>query len=476
MTGRERTWISPQFRWIAEPTVFACKISAESTELVEALETWTVTVPVLSRRQASASATLGFLVGQDLMATCLKHAALKNDQKRGSEALYHVHGIFRESQNDLILLLSQGRPTNAPSPKHQAMMLKAATLMQRYKQTLKEKRSEIENNPRYSEELKAAMLRKRETDEESKRPIFSDLNIDLEDALSIYPLPKSETARRKTVVHKVAECGRSLSRNGIYDCIELGADGKRTSAIVRWIERGTSTPALEIKCALEKQLKRAFAKPRSYDCQPPQLDFVDTTTIITQFELPNVIEDLSKENLSDFLPRPSQAKDNFREGGFEAIAWYQPFHQYEEVAWGIYYNSDKLDVFAAGLAQDLRSTEPRAHDLAAQLAMRLTAAHELFHARVEFAAAWLELSIRKPRYLRYNEHVYTKLRSTSDWLEEALANWTAFDWLRKNISNLQSLGLVTNPDHVFAIIQDWFDFSPPGYRDWRLGDSHFAWL
>jgi hypothetical protein len=176
------------------------------------------------------------------------------------------------------------------------------------------------------------------------------------------------------------------------------------------------------------------------------------------------------------LPRPlPQAKDNFREGSFEAIAWYQPFHRYEEVAWGIYYNSDKLDVFAAGLAQDLRSTEPRAHDLAAQLAMRLTAAHELFHARVEFAAAWLELGVRRPRYLRYNEYVYTKLRSTSDWLEEALANWTAFDWLRKNISNLQSLGLVTNPDRVFAIIQDWLDFSPPGYSDWRLGDGHFAW-
>jgi hypothetical protein len=483
MTSRDRTWISPQLRWIAEP-IFACKISAESTELVEALETGTVTVPVLSRRQASASAALGSFVGADLSAACLKQASLKKGQRPGSEALYHLRGIFRESKNDLILLLSEIRPTDAPSPKYQAMMLNAATLMQGYRQKLTEtrnaeekERSEIENNPKCPEESKEIMLRAVDLfgiTNEPKRPTFSDLNIDLEDVLFIYPLPKSETTRRETVVRMVAECGRSLSRNGIYDCIELGADGKRTCAIVRWIERGTSTPALEIKCALEKRLNRAFAKPRSYDCQPPQPDPVDATTLITQFELPDVIEDLSREHLSDFLPRPlSQAKDNFREGGFEAIAWYQPFHRYEEGAWGIYYNSDKLDLFAAGLAQDLRST--RAHDLAAQLALRLTAAHELFHARVEFAAAWLELSFRRPRYLRYNEHVYTKLRSTPDWLEEALANWTAHDWLRKNISDLQSLGLVTNPDHVFATIQDWLDFSPPGYRDWRLGDSHFAW-
>jgi hypothetical protein len=484
MTDRDRTWVSPQFRWIAEPRVFACKTSAQSTELVEALESWTITVPVLSRRQASASAALGSLVGADLRAACLKRASLEKDQRRGSERIYHLHGIFRESKSDLILLLSEIRPTDAPLPKYQAMMLNAATLMQGYRQKLTEnhnaeekRRSEIENNPKCSEELKHTMLRVVDLfgiTNEPKRPIFSDLNIDLEDVLFVYPLPKSETTRRETVARKVAECGRSSSRNGVYDCIELGADGKRTCAIVRWTERGTSTPAFEIKCALEKRLKRAFAKPRSYDCQPPQPDPVDATTIITQFELPDVIEDLSRENLSDFLPRPlSRAKDNFRERGFEAIAWYQPFHRYEEVAWGIYYNSDKLDLFAAGLAQDLRSTP--AHDLAAQLALRLTAAHELFHARVEFAAAWLELSFCRPRYLRYNEHVYTKLRSTPDWLEEALANWTAHDWLRKNISDLQSLGLVTNPDHVFATIQDWLDFSPPGYRDWRLGDSHFAW-
>jgi hypothetical protein len=471
MTSRDRTWISPQLRWIAEPTVFACKISEESTGLVEALETGTVTVPVLSRRQASASAALASFVGEDLSAACLKQASLKKDQRPGSEALYHVHGVFRESKNDLILLLSEIRPTDAPSPNYQAIVLNAATLMRGYQQKLTEnrnaeekRRSEIENNPKCPEESKEIMLRAVDwfgITNVPKRPTFSDLNIDLEDVLFIYPLPKSETTRRETVVRMVAECGRSLSRNGLYDCIELGADGKRTCAIVRWIERGTSTPALEIKCALEKRLKRAFARPRSYDCQPPQPDPVDATTLITRFELPDVIEDLSREHLSDFLPRPlSQAKDNFREGGFEAIAWYQPFHRYEDGAWGIYYNSDKLDLFAAGLAQDLRST--RAHDLAAQLALRLTAAHELFHARVEFAAAWLELSFGRPRYLRYNEHVYTKLRSTPDWLEEALANWTAHDWLRMNISDLQSLGLVTNPDHVFATIQDWLDFHHRG--------------
>src|ERR1700730_18221386 len=213
MTGRDRTWISPQFRWIVEPTVFACKISAEGTTLVEALETGTVTVPVLSRRQAIASAALASFVGEDLNAACLKQASLKKDQRPGSQALYHLHGIFRESKKDLILLLSEIRPTDAPSPKYHAMMLNAATLMRGYRQKLTEnrdaeekRRSEIENNPKWPEESKEIMLRAVDlfgTTTEPKRPTFSDLNIDLEDVLFIYPLPKSETTRRETVARKV---------------------------------------------------------------------------------------------------------------------------------------------------------------------------------------------------------------------------------------------------------------------------------
>jgi predicted RNA binding protein YcfA (HicA-like mRNA interferase family) len=351
-----------------------------------------------------------------------------------------------------------------------------------HKRNVEEKRSRFKNDPTYPDEFKDKMLGAFEYDQfgtakdQPTQPIFSNLNIDLEDVLFVCPLPKSEPKRRTTVAREVAECGRNSSRNGVYDCVEITAEDKRSCAVIRWVERGISTPALEIKCALENRLKRAFATPRSTGCQPPQPDLVETTPEINQFEFKDAIEDLSGESLSDFFPRPSpQAKDSFREGGFEAIAWYQPFHQYDEAAWGIYYNSNKLDAFAASLVEDLKTSETRAYDLAAHLALRLTAAHELFHARVEFAAAWLELSHRKPRYLQYGEHVYKKLRFTADWREEALANWTALDWLHQNISSLQSIGLVKNPNHVFDVIKDWLDFSPPGYRDWRIGDRHVAW-
>lgn len=43
--------------------------------------------------------------------------------------------------------------------------------------------------------------------------------------------------------------------------------------------------------------------------------------------------------------------------------------------------------------------------------------------------SWLEINALQPRHLRYKQRVYDRLRETPDWLEEALANWFAWDWI-----------------------------------------------
>jgi hypothetical protein len=50
----------------------------------------------------------------------------------------------------------------------------------------------------------------------------------------------------------------------------------------------------------------------------------------------------------------------------------------------------------------------------------------MFHARIEAACCWLELTALQLRHLRYSQNVYEKLRETPNWLEEALAYWSAW--------------------------------------------------
>ena len=88
----------------------------------------------------------------------------------------------------------------------------------------------------------------------------------------------------------------------------------------------------------------------------------------------------------------------------------------------------KLDDLALSLLDDFKSQHVQggSHSLAALLAFGLVYAHELFHARVEAALSWHEVNTQQARHLRYKDRVYQALRETPEWLEEALANWSAF--------------------------------------------------
>jgi hypothetical protein len=165
-----------------------------------------------------------------------------------------------------------------------------------------------------------------------------------------------------------------------------------------------------------------------------------------------------------------------RERGFEALAWYQPHHQWTNDTWGIYFDAQKLDVLTYSLHQEFASHRIRfSQGFAAFLAFKLTYEHEMFHARVEAALSWLELTAIQPRHLRYSRGVYGALRETPDWLEEALANWTAWDWFKSNV--VQSLVKARVPPQASAdrIVEQTLDLSPPGYREWRIGEAASTW-
>ena len=149
----------------------------------------------------------------------------------------------------------------------------------------------------------------------------------------------------------------------------------------------------------------------------------------------DALDDLQLDQ-SDFRNRVDDVRHDTKAYGFEAIAWFQPYHVWTEETWGIYFDARKLDDLALSFLDDFKSARVHgSHSLAAPLAFGLTYAHELFHARVEAALSWLEINALQPRHLRYKQRVYDALRETPDWLEEALANWSAWDWFSPSQSS-----------------------------------------
>jgi hypothetical protein len=192
-------------------------------------------------------------------------------------------------------------------------------------------------------------------------------------------------------------------------------------------------------------------------------------------DLKDALDDLQLDQ-SDYRNRVDDVRKDAKGQGFEAIAWFQPYHVWTEETWGIYFDARKLDDLALSFLDDFKSARVHgSHSLAALLAFGLTYAHELFHARVEAALSWAEINAQQPRHLRYKERVYQALRETPDWLEEALANWSAWNWF--TAPGIQSLvaRMASNAEGLDRVVEASLDLAPPGYQEWRLGHQPGTW-
>ncbi len=164
--------------------------------------------------------------------------------------------------------------------------------------------------------------------------------------------------------------------------------------------------------------------------------------------------------------------------GTEAFGWYQPFHLYDEDNWGIYLRDRPLLDLAYALRERLDSSgSPRPND-AFELAARLVVEHELFHARLEFFALNQELTVGSAIYRPYDSNVYRKtVWSKSGALEEALANYVARECIKALVNSWRTPRSWNESGVIEAMsyIDEIFDASPPGYRDWRIGSDPLTW-
>jgi hypothetical protein len=288
----------------------------------------------------------------------------------------------------------------------------------------------------------------------------------------------------RLAIAAITSSGWAPSRDGSYAGILASSNDRWTHCLVSWAPH-TGLPSYpELRWAVQKRLPNALRKPRLEQFSKPKFaagtQSADVSAQVEGFdqdptEIKEALEDLQIDE-TDEKNRVAHVRNDLKGHGFEAIAWFQPYHVWNEETWGAYFDGRKLDDLALSFLDDFKSQKVRApHSLAALLAFGLTYAHEMFHARVEAALSWMEINAQQPRHLRYNERVYQSLRETPDWLEEALANWSAWNWFKS--SGVQSLlvRMSLNEEALARIVAASLDLSPPGYREWRLGHHADAW-
>ncbi|URI09411.1 hypothetical protein MW290_28005 [Aquincola tertiaricarbonis] len=276
-------------------------------------------------------------------------------------------------------------------------------------------------------------------------------------------------------------------RDGQYRALIVDAGAGQRLAVVTWLPHRGDPSYGEVRAAAERRVPRAFVSPRQTGVYPPLRPAGSHDGIVhdaSPFDPadPAWLGAFDQEAVLD-LPQPQAAADRSRvlqgQVGFEAIAWYQPHHTHGESAWGIYFDAANLDDFIGSLSLDLqREGFGRSSDaLAAKLGVGLVYEHVLFHAQVEAALTWMELQAGHAKFIPFQTRVSTAVRGTDDWLEEALANFWAWSWLRADSMLAMITGVVTGGQHAALerIVQATLDRSPAGHRRWRDGRQREPW-
>jgi len=405
--------------------------------------------------------------------------SLKGENKTPTVTIY-FHGIYQiASANELFILLSP-LPANGDFQIEERIVEKAVDVVGVYKGELKTSR-EAENK---SQAEWQSMAEEQEDEERQrwlknasaifgqksrpKAPVFDHVFCSL--------LDKAEWLRLDTnleVVTQLVGCIYKLkgvlpSRVGEYVATELLDSNGTKGILINWTPE-TSTGFPEIKSTVESLLPGGFDDPRRTDISSPsfvlETEEKDEIVMVEIDDLDNSVDDLELARLSDLVPsdvneRADRAKNDVKEYGIEAFGWYQPFHVWSDETWGIYLQTDKIEDLASKLFSD--GVKHFGHALT--LAIGIVYEHEYFHARSEASTTWLELVSHSEKYRSYKRGVYDALAMTENWLEEALANWTAMMWVKNH-----------RDENTFRIVQKFLEFSPPGYRDWTKGYSRQTW-
>lgn len=498
--ARLESWIEPQFSWAFLPDVFVLDVPLSDPRAVGYIATGICEVLVVANKLSRK------VLGR-MGAGSLQHALMDavTDRRKlrpsggrlqnGARVSVYCLGAFLSPRDERLLLIVGKSKPNKPSPwldcelkliadaewKQHCADLDTFDKKVRH---LREKDEELCRRPGMLATL--SMLETNREERAGGRPTLTAECLRASLPLGVaFTVPRGNSAisRNRSAVNAIAASGEAPSRDGSYAVLVPSGSCAGMQGLVVWTPHNGLPSYPEIRAALEAQLPAAFAIPRNSRLSRREFDSAHTIDsavglIRGDGDPAELLQELSDLRL-DFPDADGKRKAlnaERLERGFEALAWYQPHHQWTNETWGIYFDAQKLDVLTYSLHQEFASYGIRvSQGFAAFLAFKLTYEHEMFHARVEAALSWLELTAMQPRHLRYSRGVYHALRETPNWLEEALANWTAWDWFRSDV--VQSLVKARMPPQASAdrVVEQSLDLSPPGYREWRIGDAASTW-
>ena len=501
---RLQSWIPPSFAWTTAPDVFFIDVPLGDPDIVEFMSTGVCEIDFLGTKKTAQ--LMALLLDEKSLRRQLREAVLVSAKLKPTDSriysetkvVAHCHGVFLLPDcKTLCVVVGRSKPVSpdtwiSASLKAEADALlaeqqakvaefeKNIEIKKQANDTLKERYKSVENFGAWGEATIAI-------EELHHRPIVTvePLLASLPRAAK-FPQPKSADPEKlaRAAIAAIAASGWPPSRDSNYSGILPGAAGRRSQGLVSW-EPHTGLPSYpEVRWAVQKRLPAALRNPRIEQLGKPKFDTgtqpVQDSVQIHGFDpvsndLKDVLDELQLDQ-SDYRNRVDDVRKDVKSQGFEAIAWFQPYHVWTEETWGIYFDARKLDDLALSFLDDFKSARVHgSHSLAALLAFGLTYAHEMFHARVEAALSWAEINAQQPRQLRYMERVYHALRETPDWLEEALANWSAWNWFKA--PGIQSVvaRMASNAEGLERVVEASLDLAPPGYQEWRLGHQPGTW-
>lgn len=501
---RPQSWILPSFAWTTAPDVFCIDVPLGDPDIVEFMSTGVCEIDILGTKETAR--LMALLLDEKSLRRQLREAVwapakLKPTGSRikaGTKVVAHCHGVFLlPDGKNLCVAVGRSKPVAPDAWISAGLKADADALLLEHQSKVTEFDEAIDRKKKDNEDFYArnSDMKRFEGYAEAQvameshfqRPVLTaDRLLPSMPRAAKFPQPTSGDTEKlaRAAIAAIAGSGWPPSRDGNYAGILPGAAGRRSQGLVSWVPH-TGLPSYpEVRWAVQRRLPTALRKPRIEQMGKPKFDtgsqpLEDSVQVQgfdpTSHDLKDALDDLQLDQ-DDYRDRVDDVRKDVKGQGFEAIAWFQPYHVWTEETWGIYFDARKLDDLALSFLDDFKSARVHgSHSLAALLAFGLTYAHELFHARVEAALSWLEINAQQPRHLRYKDRVYQALRETPDWLEEALANWSAWSWFKT--PGIQSLvtRMASNADGLDRVVEASLDLAPPGYQEWRLGHQPGTW-
>jgi len=490
------SWVPPDVTWSERLDILALEIHLSDTKLVRFMAEGFLDVYIYSSMKMAKCMCL--LLGHHLesnltLAFSGDHNLVHLFPEAGDSNTMRIywHGsLLLPEEEKVLVLVGADKPSTNSLIKYEALRNQAKEVFEKYQQELSifDEETEKKRKEKQESHAKYPKLKKYDFGLEEHRRLHQQPTVTAEPLTPLFPKGIYFQLGRKTSVSSISaesmRCAResdwSLPRAGQFEvCATKNAEWRKV-LIMTWVPYDGLPAYPEVRWALQKRLLSAFQKPRRITSSRPSI--VGTSNRLRNIQLDgdsgndwyDELRDLQLDD-ANYTDRISTVKGDLNQSGFEAIAWYQPYHIWSEDTWGIYFDAAKLDDFALAIFDECRQQKARCNfDLCAQLAFGLIYNHEYFHARVEASLSWLELNALYPRQIKYKEDVYQRLSGTDDWLEEALANWASWRWSRAYLKKAQQFGAQDN-EKLNCAIEAILDLSPAGYNNWRAGHQKASW-